>query len=253
MPIMNKVSLSSKITNTQGEQVDVGVDSNILAVNNATRDILIINSANKSWVLPEEELLIKVSITNNMNTNIEDFNLQAVFSDDISFVAKSVYVNSTNYPDINMSDGGKFPITIGMGADCEITYKIIIGKYIQDAEATISSILKFNVEGQEISVNSSNLTLEVLINELTALKSANTSVAVSGSELIYTVLVTNSGQYTNTDIRFVDNLPSEVEFVDGSVEIDGTSQPTYSVIEGFALKDLATNETTQVQFKVRVK
>ncbi len=87
---------------------------------------------------------------------------------------------------------------------------------------------------------------------MSLLKTADTSAVKSGDTITYTITITNSGTITNTNLFFTDPTPSETTFVDGSVEIDDTSNPSFNPQTGFNLSDLEANQTIIVNFKVKI-
>ncbi len=53
MSVLNTAHLTSKITDQEGNQVEVSNKSNILRTDNVNSDIVITKSAVKNWVIPK--------------------------------------------------------------------------------------------------------------------------------------------------------------------------------------------------------
>ena len=89
-------------------------------------------------------------------------------------------------------------------------------------------------------------------NVITIDKTSDISAVVSGQILTFQNVITNKGALKNTEITFKDELPDGTNFVEGSVEIDGVSQPTFDPVAGFMIKDLNVGDEVTVSFKVKV-
>ena len=70
---------------------------------------------------------------------------------------------------------------------------------------------------------------------------------------LYTIAITNDGEFTNTDLFFTDDLPASLEFVIGSVKIDNVERDDLNLATGFALADLQPNGTITITNSAKVK
>ncbi|MEG0297792.1 MAG: isopeptide-forming domain-containing fimbrial protein [Clostridium sp.] len=81
-------------------------------------------------------------------------------------------------------------------------------------------------------------------------KSVNTSVVNVGDIVTYTVTISNTCQSPLTSVFFKDILPTELQFVSGSVT-GGTNPVTDNPNPGFTVPNIAGNSTATITFKAK--
>lgn len=252
MAISNKATLTSKFSNSAGEEISVTNNSNVSLTSNLTTDLKIEKTASKNWALPNDEITVTTTITNNTELTIEDFVYKDELTAGASFVAGSLKIGAEIHEDFDPIASFTAPVTLdGSGASVTISYNIKISQYPETSAVKNSTKITVNLESKDFNLTSNEVAIDILDNEIWLNKSAS-KVAISGEELTYTIVISNSGSFTNTDLFFTDPTPSGTTFVANSVTIDGVSQPDYDTNVGFALKNLAPNDEITVTFKVKV-
>lgn len=84
-------------------------------------------------------------------------------------------------------------------------------------------------------------------------KTVSPTIGTIGTELTYTISVTNPGTALPwRNVFFQDNIPSYTTFKTGSVTINNVSYPAYHPQTGFIIADTLDKTTTTVTFKVTV-
>ena len=88
-------------------------------------------------------------------------------------------------------------------------------------------------------------------------KRADKSFAVVDDIVTYTIKATNQGNLDLSNIQFdtvnlFDVLPSELEFIAGSVTLDGVSLPQANILAGVNIGSLLVNQTKTLTFKAKV-
>lgn len=251
MAITNKSKVNSNIL-VADETVGVEYESNTASVNNVSTEVLLNKSVSKQWALPEAIVDVVTTITNNMDTNITDINILDTISDGATFVEGSVVVGGQEYPEYDPVVGFELPVTIGAGADMTMTYKIKIDKYVETQNISAVTRTTFMAGGSQFILESEPAVVNVVHNEITLLKQANKTVVQSGDELIYTITITNSGAFENTNVVFSDPIPEGTSFVEGSVTVDDVTYPDHNPAESFALQNIGAGDSVVVKFKVTV-
>lgn len=253
MPIINTATLSSNIQSDTGDTVTVTIKSNTLTTNNMDTDVLVEKTTPKNWAIPEETLTVTTKITNNSNSDISDINFKSTISEGASFVPESLSIGSQKHTDLDPTIGFVMPVTIGAsGNEVDVTYKIKIAKYTDANKITITTAIQVSLDNKNFNINSNEASVKILQNEVYLLKSSSPTAVTSGETITYTIIVSNAGTLTNTNLIFTDPIPSGTQFVEGSVKIDNVSQATYNPANGFPLKDLNENDETTIQFEVVV-
>ena len=99
---------------------------------------------------------------------------------------------------------------------------------------------------------SNPISVLIVSNGLTNVKSVDKAFAEQGDTLHYTSVITNTGTLEKTDLVFTDPIPTGTAFTAGSVKINGTPYPAYNPQTGFPLPDLAVGGAVIVEFDVVV-
>ena len=119
--------------------------------------------------------------------------------------------------------------------------------------ATLNYTVNDPVRGNvNFSENTNTVSVAIISNRLTVVKSVDKSFAVAGDNLHYTTVITNTGTLLKSDLVFTDPIPTGTTFVTGSVKINGTGFPAYNPQTGFDLPDLAVGESITVEFDATV-
>lgn len=254
MAILNRASLQSSITDESGQKVDVQTSSNLLRTDKIDSDILVVKSARKNWVVPKEVIEVTTTITNNTSNNISDMTFFDTIGVDAEFVEGSLKIGSELHTDLNPQTGFTLPVTLqGLGGEMTVTFDLFIAEYPEGAEVKDSSTVGLTLDGKQYEVNSNDLTLKIMNNEIIMTKSADTKAVKSGDIITYTIEITNNGDFKNTELRLTDPIPAGTSFVAESVMIDDVKHMEYNPNDGFGVHDLDVNETIKIEFQVTVE
>ncbi len=98
---------------------------------------------------------------------------------------------------------------------------------------------------------SNTVTTEILTYAFTKVKTSDKMFLQEGEIANHTVTLTNNSQHNVSNMFFTDNLAGGGTYVPGSVIVNGTAQPTYDLVTGFALDDLASGEFATVQYQIQ--
>lgn len=253
MAVLNSAKITSKITTPSGDQEEVITTSNTHRANNVSTDFVITKSASKEWPLPKDTVRITTILTNNTDVNLERIKIQSEISEGATFVNGTVEIGALTYSSYDVTEGFVMPITLGgSGNEVRFYYDILIDDYVNVDKITDTTTATFTLDSQEFSVTSAPLELNFLNNEIYLLKEADKQAVKTGDIITYTITISNSGNYTNTDVKFFDTVPDSTTFITGSVKIDDTEYKDYDPNVGFSLNDLAPSATIKVEFQVKV-
>ncbi len=254
MAIQNRAKLSSYITAPSGEQVELQTNSNKSVVNNLNTDIIIAKTSSKSWILPSGKVTITNTITNNTDVNISDINIKDTISAGASFLSGSVKIGSVEHPDYNIETGFVMPVTLGgSGGELTLSYDIVADDYAIEESFDNQSTISFEIDNNTFELSSSTLNIQIINNDVSLLKTASRTAVKTGDTLTYTIEITNSGNFKNTNIVFTDKIPDGTEFVANSVTINGEAKEGFNPENSFELPELDINGSITVTFKVTVK
>ena len=93
---------------------------------------------------------------------------------------------------------------------------------------------------------------EVRLPQFDLVKSEDRSTAAIGDVVTYTITLSNVCQQPLTNILFWDYIPAGLDFIPGSVMVNGTPAPSANPLVGFAVPDVGSSSTLQITLQVRV-
>ncbi len=105
-------------------------------------------------------------------------------------------------------------------------------------------------EVQTETKQSNVVTTEILTYSFTKVKSSNKTFLQEGETATQSVVLTNNSLYNLSNIFFSDTMSNGASHVEGSVVVNGVSQPTYNVLNGFNLDDIAPNGVATINYDV---
>lgn len=253
MAILNTASLSSKVVDEQGNETQVSTSSNTSRIEQLDKDVKAQKSSARNWVVPKDELTITTTITNDSQVNIEDLSVSDTIGTGATFVAGSLKIGEQPYEDYDPTAGFVMPVTLGAGASLEMTYDVKVDEFPTAQTFADSTTLSFEYDSKSFSVASQPLSINILDNEISVLKQADSVAVKSGATITYTITISNTGEVKNTDLVFTDSIPEGTEFVAGSVKVDGAEKVDANPSDGISLGDLDAAAERVVEFKVTVK
>lgn len=180
-----------------------------------------------------------------------------VLPSSITFVPNSVTIEGVLQPGFNPNNGFPLP-DINPGGSVEVTFQVTVvsvpsnGTIVNTANVTGSFVL---VPGEPpvIVTGPSNTTLTTVNRgQFNVIKQVNRAATLVGDVLTYTVQITNTGTVTANDVQFIDVPSPSLEFVPGSVQINGIPQVGLNPFIGFSLPDLAVGDSVLITFAVNV-
>lgn len=91
---------------------------------------------------------------------------------------------------------------------------------------------------------------EILTYSFTKVKSSDRTFLQEGETSTQTVVLTNNSLIALTDLFFKDILSGGGAYVPQSVTVNGVSQPTYDLVNGFNLGDLSPNQVITIAYQI---
>lgn len=125
---------------------------------------------------------------------------------------------------------------------------------VSDAMETsqTEAIARLETKGDGYVVSGLGLQIDVNSPKLNMDKQVDLDVAMVGDVLTYTILIENSGLVEADQAIFTDKLPEELEFVTGSLQIDGITQPGADPTTGVNIGSISIEGPVEIVFQVEV-
>ena len=250
------VTFTSRI-NPAGPDIISEVTSNAVTTQINIGQLNITKAVNKNYATLNDILTYNFVVTNVGNVNTTNIFFNDSLESGVAFNIGSVIVNGTSQPSYDPTAGfnlGNIP-TLGQ---VTISFTVTVTSVPQQQSILNYAIINYNYkidpQGQTYtkSTNSNSVITFIKIGKLSAAKTVNLSYATLQNELLYTIVVTNSGNTSAYQLFFTDLLSNGATFVEGSVVVDDIPKPSYNPITGFYLTDLLSGNTSTVQFKANV-
>lgn len=251
--ILNQSKLSATFVFPDYSQKSQTFQSNQSTVENMALSLKKVRSSSAYSLVTGGEATQTLMLNNTSDLELENVVIQDILSGEITFVEGSVVINDEPKLLLNPFTSFTLENSILPQEIVIIRYKIKVNDNITDSNATILSQISYLADGIDQVTEQSNTTeLNLISNTISVIKSADKQVAISGEKIRYTNVITNNGNIKNTNLTFVDTLPSGITFVDGSVVIDSISMPDLNPNVEFPIQDLDIGESITITFEVMV-
>lgn len=235
--------------------IDGSLTSNTVTTNVKMMAVTNTKSVNKIYATVGDTLTYTSVIANNGNVDITDTNFIDNIPSHATFIAGTVKIGSTTYPDYVPNAG--FPLgTIIPGSSVTVTFDVTVDSVPGDGYITNSSIVnyqyKIDPNGAPISTSKTSNTVTTYINmgNLTITKAADRTIVRLTNVITYNFVVANTGNTILKSLYFKDIIQSESSFNTGSVYVNGVNKANYDPNTGFTLDDIAVGNQTTISFKV---
>lgn len=256
MIISNKSNITYDEVMPDGETSHVNAESNTVNTEILSDAISKVIRSDKTYVREGETVRNTVTVTNNSTTKLFDnfFTIPKPFGE--SYVAGNVKINGIAQPNYDPVTGFFLP-DLNPGESVTIEYDLKVNSPCTSKSLTDSATLNYKVNDPargnvSYSENTDSLSIAVVSDKISVVKSVDKSFAVKGELLHYTITITNTGNIAKTAAVFRDPIPVGTTFVSNSIKINGTGYSVYDPEIGFALRSLAPGEVLTVEFDVKV-
>ncbi len=252
--ITNQSEVTSKYTLPDQSIHENKVTSNLSTTENLSESFIKQRTSSKEFATPQEEILQTLTLTNQSEYEMTNIFIKEQLEGDATFVDGSVEINDVPYQNFNITIGFTLPDTLPTNQTQTIKFKIKISDKPEKDVVNMQSQIKYDVnERENIEEYSNAVSVQISTEKLEIVKESTKTIVVAGDTLTFVNTITNTGTLVNTEIKFVDNLPQEVEFINGTVKIDEEVQASFDPTVGFNLKDLNPGDKVVVKFDVKVK
>ncbi|MDZ4578401.1 DUF11 domain-containing protein, partial [Bacillus cereus] len=175
-----------------------------------------------------------------------------------TFIENSVTINGTPVTNVRPDTG----INIGsLPADsvATITFQVLVTSIPSNStiinSATVTAAFQLTPQDPIITfiVNSNIVRIPIQFITVTVTKNASVSSAYLNQYFDYTVRITNTSKISLSNISLQDTIPAGLQFINGTVFINGERSPLANPNIGFLVAtNLEPNETIIVLFTVQV-
>ncbi|MED5016381.1 isopeptide-forming domain-containing fimbrial protein [Paenibacillus chibensis] len=246
--LVNQGAGAVAFTLPDGRTINRSSVSNIVTIPVSSPNVAVVKSTTSTALSVGDTITYTTTITNNGIAAVSN----VLFTDPIpagsAFVTGSLTINGTVKPGANPSTG----IIIGSiapGGVVTVAFNALVTSLPTPASLSNQASVSFT-SGAFSSVTFSNtVTTPVYQPIFTANKSANTAKATLGDTVVYTISMTNAGNF-GAAVTLTDTIPSGTTFVPNSVLLNNQPLPGADPSASIPLGVVATGAT--VMFSVIV-
>lgn len=252
--LLNSASAAYSFTLPDERSLGGNVVSNILTVPVSAPNVSVVKSVNVATAVTGDILTFTSVMTNNSIAAVSNIILSDSLPENVVFIPGTVIVGGVSLPFAVPSAG--IPIgSLGPSAAATVTFEVRITMPIPSQINNQSSV-SFT-SGVFSGSSSSNITTTPVIQpQISLLKSAadgdgDFDALVVGDSVIYTILVSNSGNLA-ANLTLTDNIPAGTAFVPNSVIIGGMPLPGSAPDTGITVGNVAPGASISVSFTVDI-
>ncbi|WNS46474.1 isopeptide-forming domain-containing fimbrial protein [Paenibacillus sp. MMS20-IR301] len=245
--LLNSAAASYSFTLPDGRVLGGNAGSNTLTVPVSAPNVSIVKSVNAIDAVTGDILTYTSVLTNNSITSVSNIILSDPLPENVAFIPGTVIVGGVSRPQAVPSAG--IPIgSLAQGASVAVTFEVRITMPIP-SQVNNQSTVSFT-SGVFSGSSSSNITTTPVTQpQISLVKSANDLNATVGDTVIYTIVVSNSGNVA-ANVTLTDNIPAGTSFDPNSVIVGGFPQPGAAPDTGIAVGVVAPGASISVSFTV---
>lgn len=227
-------------------------------VNQARIDM--VKSADKINAIVNDTITYTIILKNTGTTIANAVTLTDTIPTSTTFITDSVIVNSS--PQIGVIPNPPTGISVGSIQPNEVstvTFEVKVDT-IPTSNAVINdstTTFLYNTTPTIVASSSGNSNqTSTYINfgpKLTIMKYSNTLTYCEGDVISYFLVVNNCGDISANDVIVLDALSEYLEFVKGSVSVNGTTLDLANIVNGVNIGTIAPCENVIVQFNAMIK
>lgn len=216
-----------------------------------TINFMKVRTGSKDIVMPGDEVNQTLTLTNRSQYDISNIYIKDTFSEGVIFKNNSLQVNGVSVGGVSPISGFNMTGTIQAGNSATVTYRVIIDNDTTQEKFSIVSEITYTADNIERTENSTTYNMEMANGEMSVQTDPSVDAVLSGETYSYTSIVKNTGNLKQMQVTFKNPIPSGVEYVDGSLLLDGEIVQGADPEAGVALGMINPSESKIVMFDVK--
>ncbi|WP_342555768.1 hypothetical protein [Paenibacillus sp. FSL R7-0652] len=244
--LVNQASVALSFTLPDGRSITRSVLSNVLTIPVSAPDVAVVKSTTSTAASVGDIVTYSIAVSNNGIANVSNVIFTDALPASTVLAPSGVFVDGVLRPNANPSTG----ITLGSiapGATVTVVFSVRVTSLPSSAVLNNQSTVSFTSGAFSATTFSNTVSTPVYQPILAAVKTGDQAIATVGDTVIYSIAVTNTGNY-GASVTLTDTIPAGTEFVPNSVIINGASAPGVDPASGISLGVVST--TTIVTFSI---
>ncbi|MCK6073735.1 DUF11 domain-containing protein [Paenibacillus silvae] len=221
--ITNQASATYSYTLPDGRTLGGSLTSNALNIQVSAPNVTVVKTTTSIDAVVGDTIVYEMVVTNNGIDPVNNIVLTDPIAPATTFVSGSVLVNGTPRASANPALG----IALGSlapGESIAVSYAVRVNTLPSPSQVSSQSAVSFT-SGVFSGAAYSNIVITPIYQPIvTVSKTASTSNATIGDNIVYSFTINNSGNLV-ANLTLTDNIPSGAVLLPNSVLIDGVPQP----------------------------
>ncbi|WP_308634148.1 DUF7507 domain-containing protein [Paenibacillus silvisoli] len=245
--INNQATATYQFTPPDGRLLTRTQLSNTLSIPVSSPNVTAVKTSAQTSVSIGDIIPYLVVVANNGIAPITNTVFVDAIPSGTQFVEGTVAVNGTIQPNANPAFGVNVG-TIPNNNSATVTFNLLVTSVPTPAVISNQASVTYTSGAFSGSSFSNGLDIPVYQPIISVVKSANTTNATVGDTVIYTMAVTNSGNYAASVTLTDATLAPELSFMPNSVIVGGSPQAGTSPASGIPVGTVTPNQTINVTF-----
>ncbi|MEG1703138.1 MAG: DUF3794 domain-containing protein, partial [Niameybacter sp.] len=230
-----------------------GTDTAGIALYNPT--LVIVKSADKANVIVGDVVTYTLNVTNSSNPILNNIAFNNVMISDLLPAGLEFISGSMNIVGGNILTGVNIG-TLGIGETKVVTFQAkVISADPRPIVNTATGSFEYTLPGRPMQVGtttSNPYTLQITVVSLKLVKTADEATVSLGDTVTYTVMLTNTGEVPVSGVVFTDQLPAQMNFVEGSFTLNGQVVNNVDLAVGIIIPSIGVGQTITLKYQAEV-
>lgn len=256
VPNLSEVTLSYKV-NPDEPTIRKTEYSNTVKTYDPYAELDIVKNVDKEYAVIGDILTYSFDIINKGNSSSNDTFFSDKIQNEASFIDGTVKINGIIRSEFNPEDGfvvGK----LERGEVIRVEFKVRVDRIPRTSTIKNNALVSYNYyidpEDKPVVKTTTSNTVTTTINDYSAslTKFVDKQSVLVDEILEYKVIARNTGTVDLENVNFKDVLVNELEFIEGSVIVDGVNLENANPNIGFNISNVIAGAEVVVTFKARV-
>ncbi|MGL4772242.1 MAG: DUF7507 domain-containing protein, partial [Clostridium sp.] len=241
-----------------GQYYSKSVQSNTVSTIIVRPGLTATKVVNKAYATLQDVLNYSIQVKNSGNRKISKLSFKDFLSNGATFLSGSLKIDGVEYSSFDPIAGFNLPNDLIPGQDVMVEFQATVTSVPTPPQVTnyaaVNGEYYINPQGQPypITAESNTVTTNINVGSLSNNKAVDKMFAKVNDTVNYTSTITNTGNVNATNLSFTDAMQAELSFVSGTVSINGVLYPSLNPTNGFALSNLAPNQSVTVAFTAKI-
>ncbi|MEC0239676.1 hypothetical protein P4H66_07355 [Paenibacillus dokdonensis] len=246
LQLSNQGTAQYSFQSLEGRTITGSLDSNIVILTVLPYYVSFVAEVSTNQTFAGDVITYMLTIANLGNVSLENLVVYLPLPLGVTFITGSVMIGEIYFPSIHPKDG--IPIgTLLPGAIIIVRVNLRVGRVTGANPFTLQGELSYLIHGIQQSEPANALLVTVIQPEIKVSKSVDKLQATTGCILHYENVVNNTGDFA-LDATFKDVLPQGLQFLKGSVHVDGILHSNANPVEGIFLGTVRPHSAVTIAF-----